>query len=121
LTFQQIDGSLILDAEFVPGQQQQQQLSASEGPVVKSAFAALLPDAEDDEEEEDDRQVFGAKHKKYSSDLFCSQRHAFSCCCLCRSIPYCSSQHSQGQGTNIDSSYAVHRDLFMRTLLLREY
>ncbi len=52
----QIHGSLILDAEFVLGQQQQQQQQgASEGPVVKSAFAALLHDAEDDEDEDDDR------------------------------------------------------------------
>jgi hypothetical protein len=52
---QQIDGSLILDAEFVPGQQQQQQQSTSEGPTVKSAFAALIHDDEEEEEEEEDR------------------------------------------------------------------
>jgi hypothetical protein len=44
---------LILDTDFVPGQQQQQQ-STTEGPVVKSAFAALLDDVEMDEEGEEE-------------------------------------------------------------------
>ena len=56
VTFAQIDGSLILDAEFVPGQQQQQQQGASEGPIVKSAFAVLLHDAEEEEEEDEEEQ-----------------------------------------------------------------
>jgi len=49
-----IDGSLILDADFVPGQSAQVQNSSAEGPVVKSAFAALLGDQEDDEDDQDD-------------------------------------------------------------------
>ncbi len=53
LTCVQIDGSLVLDSDFVPGQQQQQQ-SAGEAPVVKSAFAALIDDEEEEEEEEED-------------------------------------------------------------------
>ena len=54
VTVVQIDGSLILDADFVPGQQQQQQQGAVDASAGKSAFAALLHDAEEEEEEDED-------------------------------------------------------------------
>ena len=54
MTVVQIDGSLILDADFVPGQQQQQQQGAVDASAGKSAFAALLHDAEEEEEEDEE-------------------------------------------------------------------
>ena len=53
VTCVQVDGTLTLDVDFVPGQQQQQQ-QQGEGPVVKSAFAALIAEEEEEEEEEEE-------------------------------------------------------------------